>query len=587
MNLLISITLLLFFISCGAVDNIFYDAKLVGDNGVILRPGANAELELDTIFPLDNESYGSYLLVEGRCAGTSSVLVSSSFITDGKMSIDCVNSEFSKRIQLNMPTNTDTNVSLEIQAKQENKLIKNTRNIIVNAQKPEKVSLLEVASKQINSLEVVWTKSETTQRAIENYILEYKVQGITDWTVVDKARSTSTRYVIKDLNPKSEYEIRVTADNGNLADPSDIAADSTLPEHDFYNPDKTSLINVGGALNSTIVSMEDNNQIMLNQNIIATLNAGQTHSFVSAKNDIISASGKVHIAGGLIKQNSANKQGQIAWANKDSTGKSFIISVSRFQGHRLNMFAFEDTQITIKKGSTIVETVNLLKNQSHSTNLATNGQYSITATGYISSFIYSEGSAAQYVVDPYLMQACSKNLIGFPSRYGQIVSDVAAVSTVVHSDDFEQVLTVNPGNRTQFNTRGAGSLYKGYPVTVKSDQKVCVRSNADSTGYGSASFIPVSRMRNTYAIETDAKWVAFASLEAGTIDLVDPTGLTIQTLTLSKTGSKVDAPYYARVENAAAGTIFKASTRVGAWYETKGQDGSSKDDETILNGYDL
>jgi len=85
--------------------------------------------------------------------------------------------------------------------------------------------------------------------------------------------------------------------------------------------------------------------------------------------------------------------------------------------------------------------------------------------------------------------------------------------------------------------------------------------------------------------------VAFASLEAGTIDQYAPgdvigVSTPVATLTLTNSGSDPDAPYRARTTNIVAGTRFVSTVGVGAWYEPNSDAGGANDDETILIGTD-
>ena len=91
-------------------------------------------------------------------------------------------------------------------------------------------------------------------------------------------------------------------------------------------------------------------------------------------------------------------------------------------------------------------------------------------------------------------------------------------------------------------------------------------------------------MKKRYDNNVEAEWVAFASLEAGDIDMIAPDGTTT-TLTLTKTGSDPNAPYSARTTLKAAGYRFESTVKFGAWYEPRNNTNAADNDETILFGF--
>ena len=82
----------------------------------------------------------------------------------------------------------------------------------------------------------------------------------------------------------------------------------------------------------------------------------------------------------------------------------------------------------------------------------------------------------------------------------------------------------------------------------------------------------------------NSDWVAFASLQSGTIQVLDNTDAVIDTLTLTRTGSGANVPYQARRATTPGGTRFISTVPVGAWYQPNTDTGAARRDETILYG---
>jgi hypothetical protein len=92
-------------------------------------------------------------------------------------------------------------------------------------------------------------------------------------------------------------------------------------------------------------------------------------------------------------------------------------------------------------------------------------------------------------------------------------------------------------------------------------------------------------MKKRYALNVAAEWVAFASIEAGSIDVLDASGNVVNTIVLTRTGSGI-SPYKGRLTILPKGYRFVSTTKFAAWYEPQTDNYGSDNDETIMYGFD-
>ena len=92
-------------------------------------------------------------------------------------------------------------------------------------------------------------------------------------------------------------------------------------------------------------------------------------------------------------------------------------------------------------------------------------------------------------------------------------------------------------------------------------------------------------MKKKYIINVSADYVAFASLNPGTIQVLDSSDVVIDTLTLTRTGSG-NAPYKARRATTSAGIRFISTVPMAGWYQPNTNTGAADNDESILYGSD-
>lgn len=88
------------------------------------------------------------------------------------------------------------------------------------------------ASATSTSSVITWTAPSNGGAAITDYVIEYRLSTVTDWTVVEDGVSTSTSYTLTGLSNGSVYNIRVKAINseGSSSYASVNASPRTIPD---------------------------------------------------------------------------------------------------------------------------------------------------------------------------------------------------------------------------------------------------------------------------------------------------------------------------------------------------------------------
>ncbi len=579
---LIFILSLLTFISCGSKNNIFYDGSGTNSKtiGSILPVTIAPDLLIES--PADNSLNGKNILVSGKCDNTETIEISGT-IESSPVKTSCLNGNFSANIKFT--SLADSTESLEFKAINKEKSTLRDLSIRTSIEKPQDATHIDIINTRATSVDVSWNSAGSTTLPLLGYILEYKESSEQDWVQFSNGPVTQTNAQVQNLESSTQYDFRVRATNGNFSTQS-FATTTTTPIHDFFDTDKTKAINVAGATVSSLVAIEQGD-FYLNDSLLATLQEGETHQFNSAQGDIITSQSAFFVAGRL-GSGSDSAKGNIVWTTQDWADKKFSFSASRSAIHKLSVVAFEDSTITVKRGATVIDTQAIAVDQVVQVSLPTDANYTIESTGVISAFLYSATGNSTQVRDPRPLLPNATDLIGFPSRWGFVSAQTVGTEVSgIHSND--QTFTHTFADLSQLfqvNAQGTSDRYKSHALRLMSTAPIEAISNADFDGYAASPFLPRAKMKNTYAINVQSEWVAFASVDAGTITATKPDGQAIQ-LNLEKVGTDPLAPFKARATNLPAGTIFKSTVPVAAWYEPKTDTAGSNDDETLLFGFNL
>lgn len=454
-----------------------------------------------------------------------------------------------------------------------------------------KVNEVSIISRAINSIQLGWTEPDNNGRVITDYLVEYKLSSATDWISFDDGVSDDIVLTITGLTENTSYDFRVTSWNGNYADsPSDVVTGSTLINDPFFDDVTYKLMNLGGATASAVVAFEDATEVKLGTTVIATLNAGETHEFASELNQILEADKPIFAAGRITGVDGNNTDGNVLWLNKDFSGKKFVFTLTRDAPHFLGLYSFEagnEVTLTAPTASNNIS-VTLTEGEYATYDLPDVGGFVIESTGLLIAYTYSHGNASK-VTDPKPIMPASTELIGFPSQSVKVTTESPTASiNYLHGDDQSGTVSVDIGNTVSINPRvkenNSTSQYRAQPLILSSTEPIVANSNADSDGYCSAPFVPTVLMRKRFAINVSAQYVAFASLYDATITVSYPDG-TSEDKPLTRTGT-AGSPYSVYLENVPKGTLFVSDKRVQGWYEPDTYDFGSKDDETVLIGYD-
>lgn len=450
---------------------------------------------------------------------------------------------------------------------------------------PDAVTGLSVAGRKKDEIEFSWSIPFANGSDIIDYLIEYKLSSADDWISYDDGISSDTNVKVSGLVHSSSYDVRIKTYNGSLSSWSAVISAETLVDDPFFDSEVYTAMNLGGATASAVVAHEDETEVKLNDTVIGTIDAGETLSFVSTLNDKLEANNPIFVAGrNGTAGGAAQDKGNIVWSTPDWAAKDFLFNINRSAPAIVTIYAFEESTVVIYDGGVEVESQLVLEGANHTFSLPNIGSYEMNSTGLIMGYYHA--AAGGKIYDPRPILPKSKDIIGFPSSTMDLTSGTDANSYVfTHSNSSSGSGSLTAGISQSLGPQGTSSIYQSEALRIVADQDVIGASYADSNGYCSAPFLPVGMMRKKYAINVGADFVAFASVEAGTIEMIEPDGTT-STLTLARSGADAEAPYKVRVGTTLAGTRFQASVRVGAWYQPNSDTDGGDQDETVLFGVD-
>lgn len=297
-------------------------------------------------------------------------------------------------------------------------------------------------------------------------------------------------------------------------------------------------------------------------------------------------------AAGNINNGGNNPQdkGNVVWSPTSWAGKTFNFNAYRNDPQVVFVYAVEATTITVKQGSTTLDSATLAAGASTTLSWSQFGSYQIISTGTILPFHNSGGTGYFYDVKP--LMPSSTEIIGFPSTRALLTTDKDNTNyTYIHSDSNSDGDVLDKSNAPEIGPRGTSSLYQSHSLLISADQKIAAASYADSNGYCAAPFMPTSMMKRKYVINTNADWVAFASKQSGTVEVYSPTqtigvDTPVATLNLTRSGANSNAPYKAYFTNQTGGYRFISDVPMAGWYQPNNDSGGADEDETILVGFE-
>lgn len=446
------------------------------------------------------------------------------------------------------------------------------------------VTNLSVPSTLVTSADLTWGQEGAGGFTINDYIINYRIKGSPTWLTFNDGTSTATNTTVTSLSASTIYEFRVAVqyDTTEQSPWSNIAEGETKPDDPLFGPNVA--MNVGGAVSSSVVAFEDGTNVTLNGSPLVTLNKGQTHIFTSVQFDVIDADKPIFTAGriGSSGAGAANKA-NIVWNPTTWAGKSFSFNATRNNPQILKVYAIENATITVKQGSTVLDSATLTSGNGTVLSWSVYGSYQVSSTGTILAF-HSSGSGTTYY-DPKPLLPSHTEMIGFPSSSMSLTVSLDATNYYfVHGNSTTGSGSMNRQDVLQVNSQGTSSLYQGFALLVNADKGISGASFADTNGGCASVFLPTNLMKTKYAINASADYVAFASKQAGTIEVYNSSDVLVTTLTLTRSGGDPNAPYNARIGTSSAGYRFISTVPVAGWYQPNSDTGGADEDETILYG---
>lgn len=456
------------------------------------------------------------------------------------------------------------------------------------------VSDLSSPSTLKTSVDLNWNLNDPGGFVIDDYDLNYRVKGSPTWLSFVDGVDTNTNSTVTGLNASTTYEfrVRVQYDTSNFSDWSNTAEAETKPDSPLFDSPHIAM-NVGGSTDTKVVALYDNTRVYLNGVEIGAspLSKGVPVSLTTTQFQYIDADNPIFIAG-RKGTGTGSSSANIVWQPTSWAGKSFTFNATRDNPQQLFVFAVEDTTVTIKQGGTTIGggTITAGGNANYSWSIY--GSYQVISTGTILAF-HSSGNPASTHTDPKPLMPGHTQIIGYPSNSMRITADLDSTNyNLIHSNSAVASGSLDKVDSIQINPQGGTTtLYQSDALLITADKKISGASYADSNGLCAAPFLPTNLMKTKYVINTNSDYVAFASLQPGSIDVYSPAqtigvSTPVQTLTLARTGANSNAPYKARVGTTSAGYRFVATVPVAAWYQPDNATGGGDEDETILYGSD-
>lgn len=467
--------------------------------------------------------------------------------------------------------------------------------IIVKSTLTPTVSNLSVASSLTSSVDLTWTISDPGGYTLSDHIINYRIKGNPTWITFDDGTSVTNSTTVTGLNPSTTYEFRValTYDTTETSAFTNISEGMTQPDDPLFNgPNKA--MNVGGSTDTNVVAYYNNTRVYLNGVEIAAspLSQGQVVNLTTARYDVIDADGPIYTAGEL-GTGTGSSGANVVWNPTSWAGRTFNFNATRSNPQTVWVYAIENSSIEVKSGTTVLDTLTLAAGSGGTLSWSVFGSFQIASTGTILAYHMSGTGTGTGLADPKPLLPAAYKIIGFPSRNMTLTTDSESTNySLIHGNSATDSGVLNRSSAINIGPQGSNNLYAGTSLVITADKKLAGYSYADGDGYCAAPFLPTNLMKKRYIINSNADYVAFASLESGTIDVYSPAqtigvSTPVQTLTLTRSGANPNAPYNARLGTTTEGYRFVSSVPIAAWYQPNNSIGSGAKDETVLHGTDL
>lgn len=400
------------------------------------------------------------------------------------------------------------------------------------------------------------------------------------------------------LTPADAYRVAALA----LGDGTGvfIHQDRQTVDNELLKADKYLYLNLFYTLDNTrIISSADDNSIFVDGVLETTLGRNGEVTLNSLPlGTVITSKAPLQIISGAYDGGS-NTAETLEWATRDHAGTKFAVQCTRNAPHRIGLYAFEDSTVTILINGAVSEVVNVTQDSSLSRIYTEHVNLVIESTGLVA---VAKASLRQ---DHAVLSPLSRDAIGYASGSLYLIAEQNAAMTL-RSVDAETNLSVQKGVRAN-TTFATGSLYQGSPIRVTSDTPFMGHSTGDANGGQMAIAQPIAHARDSFIVPVDLDYLAMASLHGAVVTLTPPANTAIQgyavdevvTVTLTNAGTIEGAPYSGYIgsglgSNATViipkGTEVVADQPILVWIQAPASsaayDGSlGYQDEVALMGY--
>ncbi len=478
---------------------------------------------------------------------------------------------------------------------------------------PDQITDLYTGTPTQTTVDLFWTEPFDNGCAILDYFIEFKKITDTSWAPIVDGTSTDPLYLVTGLDFNDEYEFRVRAYNGLYGPWSNIDTALTKPNLPFFDDSEYILINLSEATDSQCVALEDGTDLFLHSTVtgpgtlIASLNQGQTFRFCSDyippvaagcfDERILKSTAPVFCAGRIgTANNHSGNNGNPPWVSPLWAEKELLYNSARSNTKKIFVWPFESgIDVFVREGATThASALGVTANVPFVLTFSdpSDGSYRIESNGFVAATTVGPANGSNCCYDDMPALPKKNRLLGYPSTAGYLASvSPGNATTIHHSNGVTLTATVNDNAYTVVSAQGSPtSLYRSEAVYVEGTDGLTGNNTADSNGFNSAPFAPISLMQRRYGINVLADYVAFASTSPANIKMIRPDGTTAF-FQLARTGTgpfSAKSPYKYYLENVPAGTVFEGQTltdRFSVWYQPDTNTAAGRYDETIIYGF--
>lgn len=330
----------------------------------------------------------------------------------------------------------------------------------------------------------------------------------------------------------------------------------------------------------SIMSLEDSNNIYINNVFVITLNAHQIYNTTFNEGDVIKGD-KCIIGAGEFNSNS-----HFSYMPKYMKGKLLQTSIERYNPTEIKFYSFGTGTVQIVNNTTVMTTLNVVPNTVYTYTNNNDGVWKLVSTVDILGQIRS-GTG-----DPHCFVWGTDIKIGFSSSQGRLSTLSSEANTNYIINHYNNDETGSDNGIGSNSVGGSGSrtyesIESSSKVIAENGKLVFAHSYADSDGGCSASWLPPSLMYHTVGLPHETEFISFINRSGKGIRKYDVNGNIIGTLLPTK--NNVNAWYAYRDGtpngqlNIPKGTIYSSDEKFYSVYQNKDSSiYAAVDDETTL-----